>query len=86
MQEEFKIELNEILNRNLKYKSEDQVSAIKNIRSFTIDGKKVVNYRMIRLEWYLRLKINQFWRRAQIVNSLTSTSKITNSPCTSKSK
>ena len=86
MQEEFKIELNEILNRNLKYKSEDQVNAIKNIRSFTIDGKKVVNYRMIRLEWYLRLKINQFWRRAQIVNSLTSASKITNSPCTSKSK
>ena len=32
IKEEFQLDLNEILKRNLDYKSEDQISAIKNIK------------------------------------------------------
>ena len=57
MLEEFQLELNEILKGNQNYKSEDQISAMKNLTKLYKGWGKVVKFyndytRMIQ-EWYL---------------------------------
>ena len=43
IQEDFQLELNEILKENLDYKSEDQIRATKYIlKSFEMKGKKLL--------------------------------------------
>ena len=44
MQEEFRLELNEILKGNQNYKSKDQISTIKNIRKLDNGREKVLNF------------------------------------------
>ena len=44
IQGEFRLELNEILKGNLNYKSEDQISAIKNIKKLFNGREKVIKF------------------------------------------
>ena len=44
MQEEFRLELNEILKGNQNYKSKDQISTIKNIKKLYNGREKVLNF------------------------------------------
>ena len=60
IQEELRSELNEILKGTPDYKLEDQISTIKKSKSFTMDGKNILNFIIITQEWYLRLNTNRF--------------------------
>ena len=44
IQEEFQLELNKIFKGNLDYKSEDRLSAIKNIKKLYNGQKKVIKF------------------------------------------
>ena len=43
----------------MDYKSEDQISAKKKQKRFTIDWNKLLNFKMILLEWYLKPNTNK---------------------------
>ena len=60
IQEVFKLELNEILKGDPDYKLEDQINVTKIWKSYTMTGKKLLNFIMIMLECDLRLNSNQF--------------------------
>ena len=62
IQEVSRLELNEILKGNPNYKSEDQISTIKNIKKL-YNERLLINFITIILEWYLRLNTNQFMEK-----------------------
>ena len=67
IKEEFRSQLNEILKGNPNYKSKEEINTIKNIKKVHNGRKKVLNFIMIVLEWYLMLNTNQ--NRAQNIYS-----------------
>ena len=44
VEQEFRLDLNEILKRNLNYQSEDQISAAKNIKTIYNGQEKVIKF------------------------------------------
>ena len=59
--EESNLGVHKILKGNAVHRSEDQISAIKNIKKLYNEREKVIlNFIMIILTWYLRLNTNQF--------------------------
>ena len=65
IQEEFRLELNEILKGNLNYESKDQINIIKILKKLYNVGEKVYNLcnDYTRMVWYLVLNKNQFMEK-----------------------